>query len=632
MPRLTALALIAAALVAAPAAVQAAAEQPAVVSHVLVLSPHIEDVSSLAAWKRSMIKDGMSDEEKAKRVWETVVKFRHQAAPPNELLINDGNHAHDFIKMANVYGWGQCCCASSHVEQLARYLGLQARGWAGNGHSIPEVQYDGKWHMLDGSLVNYYLLDDGKTIAGVEDLMADPAGRVNAKTSPFVENGWYPARTHEVKNSPATFTKKGDSPFVFEYGYSQGYEVNVQLRDGERLTRNWSNKGLHVNALEGGECWSINQKVGEGDLCYAPKYGDIAPGRVGNGTAEYHAPVAKRIFLAAALSADNAATTEEDKAKPALHAKDPAKPATVVVRMPSSYLYLGGTLAFQAVVGQGGSIAAAFSDNNGLDWKDLATVTASGPQSIDLKALTYRRYDYRLRFTLTGKGTGLDSLDITHDIQHSQRPLPALKQGPNKISFSAGAAEGRITIEGNVDPAVKDKQLVMTDFHPVINGIAGVPMFLQGGTGDITFPVEAPGDLTRIELGCFFRARGAGEGFDYQLSFDDGTTWKTVGRAEGPTRAGTTYATCAEIPKGTRKALVRFSGKQNNTLGFWHIAINASYAEPHGGFRPVKVTYRWEEGGKEKEDVHIAKQAEDSYTITCAAAPLMKSLVVELAP
>jgi len=44
----------------------------------------------------------------------------------------------------------------------------------------------------------------------------------------------------------------GKNKFIYEYGYSQGYEVNVQLRQGERLTHNWSNKGLHVNKLEGG--------------------------------------------------------------------------------------------------------------------------------------------------------------------------------------------------------------------------------------------------------------------------------------------------------------------------------------------------------------------------------------------
>jgi hypothetical protein len=44
-----------------------------VVSHVKVISNHVEDVSSLEAWKKSFIKDGMTDEEKALAVWKSVV-------------------------------------------------------------------------------------------------------------------------------------------------------------------------------------------------------------------------------------------------------------------------------------------------------------------------------------------------------------------------------------------------------------------------------------------------------------------------------------------------------------------------------------------------------------------------------
>ncbi|HYE06954.1 MAG TPA: hypothetical protein VEL07_15665 [Planctomycetota bacterium] len=609
------------------------AAPPAVVSHVLVLSEHIEDVSSLEAWAAQNITPGMSDEEKAKKVWETVVKFRHQSTPPNEYLMQDSSHPHDFVKMANSYGWGQCCCASAHITELARHVGLQARGWAGNNHSIPEIFFDGKWHMMDASLINWYLLDDKKTIASIEDLSANPEARVNQGTSPFVDtSGWYPARTHQVKDSPGTYVKKGNAPHVFEYGYSSGYELNVQLRDGERLTRNWSNKGLHVNKREGGEQWNLEQKVGEGDLCYAPQYGDIAPGRVGNGATTYAPPLGRKAFLAAALAAENVATTEHDKKKPAVHVQDAGKPASFTVRMPSSYVYLGGSLAFDAVVGAGGSLKVSFSQNNGLDWSEIANVTASGAQTIDLTDRCYRRYDYRLRFDLAGAGTGLDALTIAHDIQHSQRPLPALKQGKNAITFRSARQEGRITIEGNIDPGVKDKQLLFTDFHPVVENLAGAPLFMQAGTGSITYPVETPGDMTRIVMGCFYRARGTGEGFDFQASFDDGKTWKDFGRAEGPIAGNTAYHTLTEIPKGTRTALLRFAGKQNNTLGFFHHSINAHYVEPRGGFRPVKITYRWTEGGVEKEDVHIAKKAEEAYTITCAGAPTMTSFTVELAP
>ena len=59
--------------------------------------------------------------------------------------------------------------------------------------------------------------------------------------------------------------------------------------------------------------------------------------------------------------------------------------------------------------------------------------------------------------------------------------------------------------------------------------------------------------------------------------------------------------------------------------------FDADYREPLGGFRPVKVTYLWEEDGKAKEQVFIAKKPEETWTITCGAKPVMKSIGMELA-
>src|SRR5688500_18930975 len=93
----------------AAAGAAAAAAEPAVVSHVKILSEHVEDVSSVEAWRKTFIKPGMTDRQKALAVWETVVKFRHQDQPPNEHL-QDQVNVHDAIKTFNVYGYGMCCC------------------------------------------------------------------------------------------------------------------------------------------------------------------------------------------------------------------------------------------------------------------------------------------------------------------------------------------------------------------------------------------------------------------------------------------------------------------------------------------------------------------------------------------
>jgi hypothetical protein len=55
---------------------------------------------------------------------------------------------------------------------LSRYVGLPARGRIINLHSVPEVWYDGGWHLLDASLMFYLIKPDGK-IASVDEMKAD---------------------------------------------------------------------------------------------------------------------------------------------------------------------------------------------------------------------------------------------------------------------------------------------------------------------------------------------------------------------------------------------------------------------------------------------------------------------------
>jgi len=119
--------------------------------------------------------------------------------------------------------------------------------------------------------------------------------------------------------------------------------------------------------------------------------------------------------------------------------------------------------------------------------------------------------------------------------------------------------------------------------------------------------------------------------WEVQVSLDGGKTFKTVDRLPGPFVGMGKYVVTNEVPPGTRSALVRFVGTQRNTLMFNNLRIDADYREPHGGFRPVKVTYAWEENGQPKQDIHISRQPGETYTITCAARPTMRSLVMELA-
>jgi hypothetical protein len=419
--------------------------------------------------------------------------------------------------------------------------------------------------------------------------------------------------------------------FLYEYGAAVGYEVNVQLRRGERLVRSWSNKGLHVNAAEGGENGTVNARVGQDQLRYSPAHGDLAPGRIGNGTLEYTVPLADGGFRDGALLAENLVTKQEGGRGAAVHVKDASKPGVLEIRMPCSYIYLSGQIETKAVVGDGGEIGVALSDNNGLDWKDVARITTNGEQKFDLRQFVYRRYDYRVRFTLKGEGTGLEALRLAHDVQHSQRVLPALGQGKNSIRICEGAQEGTITVEGSTNPQFKGKNLQFGDFHPVMHGVVGYPLRVEGASGELSVPVATPGELKRLRIGAHYRARDAKDGWDVQASFDDGKAFQKIGRLAGPTAGNSAYFVYANVPAGSRGAMVRLTGQQRNTTVLFDLRISADYAEPRGGTGPVKVTYVWAEGAAEKWDVHVCSGGSEKYVVNCAQWPELKSLIVERA-
>ena len=156
-------------------------------------------------------------------------------------------------------------------------------------------------------------------------------------------------------------------------------------------------------------------------------------------------------------------------------------------------------------------------------------------------------------------------------------------------------------------------------------------LVLTAGSGEVVFPVETPGDMTRVRVGVYYRARDQHDRWDVGVSFDDGKTFRTIGRCEGPTRNHGKYFVLRDVPEGTRKALVRFAGTQRNTTMIYQTRISADFREPHGGFRPVRITYAWQEGTVERRHVHVARSPKEAYRIFCGNVPAMRSLSVELA-
>jgi hypothetical protein len=611
-----------------------------VVSHLNLVSDKSQDVSSLEAWKRTYLKPEMSDQEKAIAVFDTMVRYRQQASPPHEYLRSGmaGGHVHDPMKTIHVYGYGQCCCVAGENAGLARYLGMPARGRDITAHSVCEVYYDDAWHLIDSSVMNYFLKEDGK-LASVDEIhqavrawfkenpQHQELAGVDSKLRKFAKDGGWKqgppllakAETFYGRDGvndagwhgwPSTMQEYYKVREPAEYTVTMGHQLNVQLRPGERITRNFFSRGIEYTNDCNNETYKSLTAPGRKSLGMQAKLGDRAPGRIGDGTIEWNVPMAQLDAVALSNSAEG-----------------------FVLRFPSSYVYVKGQATLKTTVADGGSVTVSFSDNNGLDWKEVARIEKSGDQTIDLSDLVKRRYDYRLKFAPQGSGTRVDGIHAVHDFQCSQAALPVIAEGENTMTFAAGPQEGTITIDGSteLEQAKKHKQLAITDFHPELNGVSE-NLRLGGGSGDATFAVATPGDMTRLRISTVWRARDAKDGWQALVSFDDGKTFNPVpnGNLQGGTKGESRYLIVDSIPAGARQAKIKFAGTQRNTTCLFDLRIDADYKEPAGAFRPVKITYAWDESGQAKTHTHVAKSERETFGITAGAGAVAKSFAMEL--
>ncbi|QDT30696.1 hypothetical protein Enr10x_60640 [Gimesia panareensis] len=126
------------------------------------------DLSSQQAMLSSILKPGMTDEEKSLAIWKFLKDWRYHFYPAEP-----GDEVHDPVKFLNVYGYGFCDDCATNFAVLARRAGVKSRTWGLSGHVVAEAFYDGKWHMFDPDHEVFYRNDKG-VIASVEELAQHP--------------------------------------------------------------------------------------------------------------------------------------------------------------------------------------------------------------------------------------------------------------------------------------------------------------------------------------------------------------------------------------------------------------------------------------------------------------------------
>jgi hypothetical protein len=130
------------------------------------LSNGHNDFRSVKEIVAGALRPGMSDREKAIALWRVQTTHRFHAS-------SGDNEVNDPVKVFNVYGYTTCGNDSICLAGLWREAGFAVRPARCVGHCISQVQFDGRWNLLDGDMGPFYLLRDNQTLASESDLVRD---------------------------------------------------------------------------------------------------------------------------------------------------------------------------------------------------------------------------------------------------------------------------------------------------------------------------------------------------------------------------------------------------------------------------------------------------------------------------
>ncbi|HLX59818.1 MAG TPA: hypothetical protein VKX17_00925 [Planctomycetota bacterium] len=326
------------------------------------------------------------------------------------------------LKVLNVYGWGLCGGQHTVLKALFETAGFQVRyrGW--DGHTTIETNYDNHWHYFDVFLKCYFWTKDRKTIAGQDDINADPSIVLDGLKDKRVPADYYLCCGDEAKGivsgskgSKPLPPSKPEDGWASVTGRDQGYSPLLRLPSGASLRLGWSGepnmtavpgKNLHTcgikdfrdNKVLGPILEHYGQRTyADGKFIYAPDFSKAAD--------------MADINLTGATAADGKLNATAGK-------------GVAIFKLPLPVVYVAGNID-AAFEGDGNLF---ISTNAGKSWQPA--------KAGDNSALLKQKYDVYVKAEFAG---ALKSLRVEATVEHNRCAQPYLLNGKNAITVSANA-------------------------------------------------------------------------------------------------------------------------------------------------------------------------------------------------
>ncbi|MHC4717774.1 MAG: discoidin domain-containing protein [Planctomycetota bacterium] len=536
---------------------------------------------------------------------------------------------YDPVKVLNAYGWAICGQCAHMLYGLYTAGGLGARSIGLPGHSLCEVEYDGRWHILDVDMWTWFRTPAGH-IAGAYELTQDPEGLILANTDKS-DPCDLPDRSLEdyAGMYAKTETVDGRVKHVSPRWAIRAHTMDFRLRPGETLIRSQVAQGrFHVpegwreNRAKYAKEWHGHPReryepfrtYGNGRWIYEPSLaagsGDFQGGlwapsdwRQGEGGLEGAGSAVWRI-----RSPYPFCGVPDDSGEEVTHSE-------------GVWLELRGA----------GRVTAEVTDPHGR-WAEVLARDGAGPfeARVDITSLLSSRYDCLLRVS-GGGGSELTRLRFEGFILTAPMSIPRLEEGDNPMELRCGDKHGLCTVPWSEVVDFRSSADLAGRWHradgaELIDYREGWRAIAPAGDGPVrvVFRFDVPTPLSAgfgwaYVHGSFSEGPPEGPRGTARLEWSrDGRRWRELAAEEiSNTHLQWDWSLDGEVrfPKPVKAVYVRVTSDTAISGLEFHGHLLEEPATRDG----LRIVHRWREG--EVEKAFEPPTGADRYVIRCGPEP-----------
>jgi len=586
----------------------------------------------------------------AQKCW-ALFYWNHSARRQTSPTILHGLECTDPIRQFNDYGYTMCSTIAGINCSIWDAMGYPVKFWDITLHTVPDVQYDGRWHMYDNSMSAIYTLCDGVTIAGVEDIGKEggcevSGGRVepghiaryhclNSTSSNGFLTGADCAR--DLEQEYHCFNPNGLKYRLYYNNWDRGHRYILNLRESEVYTRYYRSLGdspEYYVPNQGGDPEKANPRYrirGNGVRVFKPQLTEDLLSEAAHGISGCRAIGPSGVVPAQAGEVGEIVFKVEG--------------ANVITHLRIKADLLRKTAA--------DSTSVSISTTNGSAWNEVWKSADVGeiPLDLSLGQEINGAYEVLVRVSLMGKEDPADAclrgIEFETITMLNSKTQPRLLLGRNTLYVGTGEQRQSLVIwpdlqGGSYRPYIVDeKNMTSRPEHPGYQGVMHASKANEEAY--VVFKIDAPTDIVQVRYGGRFYNRGPKSHIDLLHSFDGGQTWQksySLDRTDPPWDV-IHYETVKDIPAGARSMLLKYllnsSAAGPDACSIYSVRMEVNHKPQAATLRPIEVTFNWSEVQSdyslvERSHTQLVEQMPCRYTINVGGEdhPVMNSLRVNL--